>query len=185
MRYAKIETFEICNGSNIGCSLYTQGCRFGCSECFNPETWSFSGGKEWTEEIEEKFFELINRPYIKRISILGGEPLTEENLDDLLKLITRIHEKVDSSKKIWIYTGYCWEYVFDDKWHYHPQTVEKLSTGRWRRQKIISQCDVIVDGQFEKNLKDPSLIFKGSSNQRVIDVQGSLRKGEIVLWDTN
>lgn len=136
MRYASIRSLDISNGENIGVSLFVQGCdrKPHCKNCFNPETWDFNGGKEWTEETKNKFLELIDRPYIKRVSILGGEPLSEQNLDGVLDLIQTIREKYPISKNdnhespyksrvlendnsdeirisfpeksIWLYTGY-------------------------------------------------------------------------------
>ena len=100
MRYAQIRNMDISNGENIGVSLFVQGCRFKCKNCFNKETWDFSGGKEWTKEIESKFFELIDRPYIKRISILGGEPLADENAEEVLNLIKEIKGRFPT-KDIW------------------------------------------------------------------------------------
>lgn len=173
---------DISNGEGIGVALFVQGCHFRCKNCFNPETWDFDSGKEWTIEIKEKFLELIDRPYIKRVSILGGEPLADENLDDVFDLVNEIR-LLSPQKNIWLYTGYEWKHIFDPKCHYHPKTQEKLSIGRWRRQQIVRQCDVVVDGQYIDLKRDISLKWCGSSNQRVIDAQQSLQKGEIVLWD--
>lgn len=137
MRYAQIRSMDISNGEGVGVSLFVQGCDRHCFNCFNSETWDFNGGKEWTEETKNKFMELIDRPYIRRISILGGEPLAEQNLDDVLSLIKEIREKYPISqnpnsenigksrvledenskeirisfpdKTIWLYTGFRWE----------------------------------------------------------------------------
>ena len=136
MRYASIRNLDISNGEGVGVSLFVQGCPFHCKNCFNSETWDFNGGKEWTEETKNKFMELIDRPYIRRISILGGEPLAEQNLDGVLSLIKEIREKYPISqnpnsenigksmvledenskeirnsfpdKTIWLYTGFEW-----------------------------------------------------------------------------
>lgn len=139
MRYNQIRECDIANGEGIGVALFVQGCRFKCKNCFNPDTWDFNGGKEWTPEVKERFLELIDRPYIKRVSILGGEPLADENLDDVLDLVTEVNkrynfQKADSAnpckmgvsedknadeirlsspnKSIWIYTGYTWNEIF-------------------------------------------------------------------------
>ena len=183
IRYAQIRSLDLSNGEGIGVALFVQGCRFRCPNCFNSETWDFNGGKEWTQEVKNKFLELVNRLYIKRISILGGEPLSEENLDDILNLVNEIRLSLPQ-KSIWLYTGYEWEHIFDLGWHYHPQTQEKLSIGRWRRQQIISQCDVLIDGRYIDSQRDITLPWRGSSNQRVINIKESLQKGEIVLWET-
>lgn len=141
MRYASIRNLDISNGEGVGVSLFVQGCDRHCFNCFNSETWDFNGGKEWTEETKNKFMELIDRPYIRRISILGGEPLAEQNLDDILSLIKEIREKYSISqnpnsenigksrvledenskeirisfpeKSIWLYTGFQWNYIMN------------------------------------------------------------------------
>lgn len=209
IKYASIRSMDITNGEDVGVALFVQGCRFKCKNCFNSETWDFAGGKEWTPKIRNKFLELIERPYVKRISILGGEPLAEENLDDVLDLVTgvniwyNIQQDIVQNKEfkhyilcanpneirlstprksIWLYTGYEWDHIFDPQWHYHPQTMEKLSIGRWKRQQIVSQCDVLIDGRYIEDQRDITLKWRGSRNQKVIDVQKSLRQGEVVLW---
>lgn len=181
MRYAQIRELDISNGEGVGISLFIQGCHFHCSNCFNPETWDFNGGREWTSEAKYKLIELASRPYIKRISILGGEPLAEENLNGVLELVNEIHLSCPQ-KSIWIYTGYEWEFIFDPKWHYHPQTQEKLSIGRWRRQQIVSQCNVLIDGQYIDSQRDITLPWRGSKNQRVIDIQESMRQNKLILY---
>lgn len=209
IRYASMRSMDISNGEDIGVALFVQGCHFKCKNCFNSETWEFAGGKEWTLEVKDKFLKLLDKPYIKRLSILGGEPLAEENLDDILDLVTganihyntqqniALNDKIKHNilccnpdeirlstprKSIWIYTGYEWDHIFDPQWHYHPQTMEKLSLSRWKRQQIVSQCDVLVDGRYIENQRDITLKWRGSRNQRVIDIQKSLRLEEIVLW---
>lgn len=141
MRYASIRNLDISNGEGVGVSLFVQGCNRHCFNCFNSETWNFNDGKEWTEETKNKFMELIDRPYIRRISILGGEPLAEQNLDGVLSLIKEIREKYPISqnpnsenigksrvledenskeirisypeKTIWLYTGFRWNYIMN------------------------------------------------------------------------
>ncbi len=181
IRYAQIRSLDLSNGEGVGVALFVQGCHFHCKNCFNPETWDFDGGKEWTEEVKNKFITLANKSYIKRISILGGEPLAEENLDDVLDLVNKIRLS-RTKKSIWLYSGYEWKHIFDTQWHYHSKTQEKLSIGRWRRQQIISKCDVLVDGQYIESQRDITLPYRGSSNQSLIDIQQSLQKGEIILW---
>lgn len=182
MRYAKIEEYEVSNGHLGGQSLYVQGCRFRCPHCFNPETWDFNGGKEWTPEVEERFIELASRPYIKRISLLGGECLADENLDGVLNLVNKIRLLFGQSKTIWLYTGYEWSdiwskdrIVFDD---YTSQVHENYK----KRQQIISTCNVVVDGRYIDYQKDISLKWRGSNNQHVIDTQKSLEHNKIILY---
>ena len=180
MRYANIEGYEVSNGHLGGQSLYVQGCRFRCPNCFNPETWDFNGGKEWTPEVEDKFIELASRPYIKRISLLGGECLADENLDEILKLVNRIRLLLPE-KTIWLYTGYEWEFIKEGF-----EESKKFLQASWKdnlikRYKIVSQCDVLVDGRYVDSLRDVTAKWKGSTNQRVIDIQESLKQNKVVL----
>jgi anaerobic ribonucleoside-triphosphate reductase activating protein len=209
MRYASIRNLDVSNGENIGVSLFTQGCdrKPHCKNCFNPETWDFNGGKEWTEKTKNKFMELIDRPYIKRISILGGEPLAEQNLDDVLSLIKEIREKYPISqnpnsenigksrvledenskeirisfpeKTIWLYTGYEWNQIMS------PAITDDLKSTiiAEQRKEIISNVDIVVDGKYIDEQKDLTLKWRGSKNQRVIDAKQSLKQGRVVLYD--
>lgn len=177
IRYASIRSLDVSNGENVGISLFVQGCHFHCKNCFNPETWDFNGGKEWTEEVEKQFLELAARPYIKRISILGGEPLADENLDGVLNLVNEIRLLFGDTKTIWIYSGYEWSQLF-------PKVLQiDLSQNEITRQQILKNVDVLVDGKYIDSQRDITLKWKGSVNQRVIDVQKSLQKGEVILWD--
>lgn len=180
IRYAQIRSLDLSNGEGVGVALFVQGCHFHCINCFNPETWDFNGGKEWTEEAKEKFLKLVDRPYIKRISILGGEPLAKENLNGVLNLVNEI--RLSSPKKnIWIYTGFVWETLM--KYEYGATYINNLNVDAIR-QAIISQCDVIVDGRYIDSQRNITLPYRGSSNQRLIDIQQSLQKGETILWQT-
>lgn len=205
MRYASIRELDISNGEGVGVALFVQGCPFNphCYNCFNPNTWDFNGGKEWTTEVKEKFLELIDRPYIKRVSILGGEPLADENLDGVLDLVTEINkmynfQKVDSAnpckmgvsevknsdeirlsfpnKSIWIYSGYRWSEIFNDGVY-----LTKDCAG-WKRREIVKQCSVLVDGQYIDSKRNPLLKWRGSSNQQVIDIKKSLKENIVVLY---
>ena len=213
IHYASIRNLDISNGEGIGVALFVQGCHFHCYNCFNTETWDFNGGKEWTPEVKEKFLELIDKPYIKRVSILGGEPLADENLDDVLDLVTEINkrynfQKADSAnpckigvsedknadeirllfpnKSIWIYTGYTLDEIFKNDlsipaFYMFDYTGNNFSNNE-KRKRIISQCNVIVDGRYIDSQRNPSKKFAGSDNQRVIDIKQSLQKGEVILW---
>lgn len=110
MRYSSMRNLDISNGEGVGVSLFVQGCPFHCKNCFNSDTWDFNGGKEWTEKTKNKFMELIDRPYIKRISFLGGECLAEQNLDEVLNLTQQICISFPK-KSIWLYTGYQWNKI--------------------------------------------------------------------------
>ena len=171
MRYAQVRSMDISNGEGIGVSLFVQGCPFNphCYNCFNPETWDFNGGKEWTPDVKEKFLELVDRQYIKRVSILGGEPLADENLDGVLDLVNEIRLSLPD-KTIWLWTGFTWEYIFSN--------LEDMNN--LKRQEIIRNCDVLVDGRYIDSQRDINLKWRGSKNQRVILVKESFRKGEII-----
>ena len=170
---------DISNGEGVGVALFVQGCPFNphCENCFNPETWDFSGGKEWTQEIRDKFITLANRSYIKRISILGGEPLAEENLYDVLDLVNKIR-LLFPQKTIWMYSGYTWKKLFEDD----DYDVKGGICENQHRRAIVLSSDVFVDGKYIDSQKDLSLKWRGSKNQNVIDVQKTLQQGEVVLW---
>ena len=180
MRYAQIRSMDISNGEGVGVSLFVQGCDRHCFNCFNSETWDFNGGKEWTEETKNKFMELIDRPYIKRVSFLGGECLAEQNLDEVLKLVKQIRISFPE-KTIWLYTGYTWEQLVYSRM---PSGVgkEKEFLNWNRRNEIISNIDICIDGEYVDNLKDLTLKWRGSKNQRVIDVKQSLTQNKVVLY---
>lgn len=165
MRYASIRSMDISNGEGVGVSLFVQGCHFHCKNCFNQDTWDFSGGKEWNREIEDEFMKLVSRPYIKRVSLLGGEPLADENVLDIMRLINRIKTECPD-KKIWCYTGYTWEQIFPIVNPYLNLTQAEMT-----RQNAVKNCDILVDGRFVEEEKDLSLEFRGSKNQRIIDVK--------------
>lgn len=201
IRYAQIRSLDLSNGEGVGVALFVQGCHFHCENCFNPETWDFDGGKEWTEEVKNKFLELANKSYIKRISILGGEPLAKENLNDVLDLVNEFRLS-SPHKSIWLYTGYtistC-KYLDDIIFTFHPsyyhpnplngeyiKVDDKVYFIKQDRKQveIVKNIDVLIDGQYIESQRDISLPYRGSSNQRLIDIQKSLQKGEIVLWQT-
>lgn len=165
MRYASIRSMDISNGEGVGVSLFVQGCHFRCKNCFNQDTWDFSGGKEWNRKIEDEFMKLVNRPYIKRVSLLGGEPLADENVLDIMRLINRIKTECPD-KKIWCYTGYTWEQIFPIVNPYLNLTQAEMT-----RQNTVKNCDILVDGRFVEEEKDLSLEFRGSKNQKIIDVK--------------
>lgn len=177
MRYAQIRSMDVSNGEGIGISLFVQGCDRHCKNCFNEETWDFNAGIPWTQEIEDKFVELAQRPHIKRVTILGGEPLADQNFKDVHNLIIRL-KKECNDKKIWLYTGYTVDMdATDDYWWFIFDGKESPE-----RNSIIKLLDVLVEGPFIESKKDLSLAFRGSSNQRVVDVQKSIGTGDIVLY---
>lgn len=155
MRYAQIRDMDISNGPGIGVSLFTQGCIFHCPGCHNPEQWNLSGGEEYTLETESKILCLLNRPYIKRLAILGGEPLLERNLSGLAELTGC----VSPNKDIWLYTGYTLEEL-KERCPADKSTPSDLFM-------ILNNVNYIVDGRFEQDKRDVTLAFRGSSNQRI------------------
>ena len=177
MRYAQIRSMDISNGEGVGISLFVQGCPFHCKNCFNSETWDFNGGKEWTEEIEEKFMKLIDRPYIKRVSFLGGECLAEQNLDEVLKLVQQIRISFPE-KTIWLYTGYSYSEIFRGQ----SSCLSQEGLNNFKRREIIKLCDVVVDGEYIDEQRDLALKWRGSKNQNCIDVKQSLAQNKVILY---
>lgn len=162
MRYNLIRKMDISNGPGVRVSIFMQGCAFHCKGCFNPDTWDFKGGKEFTDEVIDRLLIDADKDYIKGLSILGGEPLHPSNIDGTLHLAKRFKEKF-KDKDIWVWSGF----LFEDK----------------KNEEVFKYIDVLVDGQFKEELKDPRLAWKGSSNQRVIDVKKSLKNKKIVLYE--
>lgn len=164
MRYADITECEICNGRGVGLTYWCQGCNLMCPTCFNKSTWDFNGGKPFDQATHDKFMQLVDRPYIDRVSILGGEPLCEPNAEDVFNLVREIRTRFPE-KKIWIYTGYTWESL----------------TGYARQAAEIA--DVVVDGAFKQELQDFRLAFRGSSNQRLIDVKKTITSDHVIEYE--
>lgn len=165
MRYALIREMDISNGNGIGVSLFVQGCERHCPGCFNPETWDRHGGYEWTQDIEDKFIDLLHRPFITRVSFLGGEPLADYNISDVAKLYLRIMDECPNIQ-IWLYTGYTFEDIASKK---------DCSKSDVLRNAIVSCTDILVDGPFDKSRMDLNYPWAGSTNQRVIDVHASIK----------
>lgn len=167
MRYAGINPTDIVCGTGVGIAIYVQGCDFHCPGCFNPQTWSFSGGKVWKEENDSELIKELSRPYIKRLSVLGGEPLHPNNVKGVLKIL----QEADSVKplKKWIFTGYTFDEILKDE-----------SNVGLIRKEIMGKIDYLVEGRFIEELRDVTLKFRGSSNQRIIDVKKTIEKGEVV-----
>lgn len=164
MRYNKIRTIDISNGIGIRVSIFVQGCDFHCKGCFNPETWNFDGGKEFTDETLSTLINLCRKFYIKGLSILGGEPLNEKNLDGVLQIVKTFKENFPN-KDIWLWSGFKFEDIIKKE----------------KRKEILKYINYLVDGQFVEKLKSLKLNFRGSSNQRIIDVQESLKINEIKI----
>lgn len=163
MNYAQIRKYDVANGVGIRTTLFVSGCHFNCPGCFNKEYQDYNYGNEFTEEEMQKFIDLGNNKNITGYSFLGGEPLDQINDDTLLKTVKAIKEQTD--KNIWMWTGY---------------TYENLNE---KQKEIVKYVDVLVDGQFIEAKKNMKLAFRGSENQRIIDVQKTLAEGKIVIWE--
>lgn len=172
MNYATIKNCDIANGPGVRISLFVSGCTHRCKGCFNEVAWDFNYGQPFTQETVEMILEMMAPSYIKGITLLGGEPFEPQNQPALLELVKRIGQKYPD-KSIWAFSGYLYE--------------KDILAGRLGDPAItrafLEHIDVLVDGPFVESLKDLSLRFRGSSNQRLIDVKRSLAQGQTVLWE--
>lgn len=173
MNYLKIEKTSIANGTGIRVVLWVSGCSLHCKNCQNPQSWSFDSGNPFNEEAKKELFEALNKSYIQGITFSGGHPLEDNNLGEVYNLITEIKDKFPD-KDIWLYTGYQFEDIINNPLRNMLATL---------RKRIVEACDVVVDGSYINELRDITLKWKGSSNQRVIDVQKSLKENKIVLYN--
>ena len=163
MRYNKIRKMDISNGPGVRVSIFMQGCSFNCKNCFNKETHDFCGGKEFDDSTIERVLELCGNENIEGLSILGGEPMHPKNIDGTTKLAKAFKEKYPN-KSIWSWSGYSFDNDLKDK-------------------EVVKYLDVLVDGQYNDDLRNPTLKWKGSENQRVINVQESLKDSRIILFN--
>ena len=163
MNYAQIRKYDVANGEGIRTTLFVSGCHFNCPGCFNKEYQDFSFGKEFTDDEMQKFIDLGKNPSISGFSFLGGEPLDQLNDDTLLRTVKAI--KAQTDKTIWLWTGYVFENLSE------------------KQMEIVKHIDILVDGPFIEAQKDMRLLFRGSANQRIIDIQKSLQENKTVLWE--
>ena len=171
MNYAEIKHFDIANGPGVRLSLFVSGCTHACPGCFNKIAWDFNYGKEFTKEVEDSILDELSDEAYQGITLLGGEPFEPQNQKGLVSLVKRYKERYPE-KDLWIFSGYLFdEDMLGRMWSQHPETRE-----------ILERTDVLIDGEFKQDLKDITLLYKGSSNQRTIDVQKSLKAGHIILW---
>lgn len=161
MSYNKIRKMDISNGVGIRVSIFFQGCEAHCQGCFNPETWDFTKGKEFSQDTINTILDIANKDYIVGLSILGGEPLHEQNYEDSLALAKQFKERYPN-KTVWLWTGYTYENI--------------------KNKAIFDYIDVLIDGHFEVSLKNPKLKYYGSTNQRIIDIKETSKKENICLW---
>ncbi|MDN6626107.1 MAG: anaerobic ribonucleoside-triphosphate reductase activating protein [Pisciglobus halotolerans] len=162
---ADYKPYNFVDGEGVRCSLYVSGCLFACKGCYNKISQSFSYGEPYTTELEDTIVEDLSAPYCQGLTLLGGEPFL--NTGVTIPLSQRVRKEFGHQKDIWSWTGYTWEELMEE-------TADKL--------ELLSYLDILVDGRFELAKKDLGLQFRGSSNQRIIDVPASLKNGEVVLW---
>ena len=162
MRYNKVRKMDISNGPGVRVSIFMQGCTFNCKNCFNPETHDFMGGEEFTEDTINEVLKLCENEHVEGLSILGGEPMHPINIEGTTELAKKFKEKFPD-KNLWIWTGFLFDKDLQNK-------------------EVLKYIDVLVDGQYVDELRDQRLKYCGSSNQRVIDIQKSLKDGKVVLY---
>ena len=174
MNYHKIEKTSIVNGEGIRVVLWCSGCGIHCKGCHNPETWDFNSGKPFDEQEKQELLKAVDKPYIQGITLSGGHPLEYDNIPDVYEIIKCIKDKFPE-KDIWLYTGYTLNIRdFNTLIHHEPE---------WDIGAVLELCDVVVDGPYVEELRDITLRFRGSSNQRLIDVKKTIESKEIVLWN--
>lgn len=166
MYYGNIKTFDIADGPGVRVSLFVSGCRNQCKNCFQPETWDFHYGVPFDEEAENRIFYELDRPEVRGLTLLGGDPFEPENQEALVPFLRKVREKYPT-KDIWSFTGYTYEHL--------PQSPVT--------QEFLDMLDVLVDGPFVEEQKQAGLRFRGSKNQRLIDMKKTREAGEVVLWD--
>ncbi len=174
MYYGNIKKFDIANGEGIRTSLFVSGCTNKCKNCFQPETWSFTYGVPFTEEVWEEIFDSMKISSVRGLTILGGEPMEVENQKALLPFIRTFKERYPE-KDLWIFTGNLYEELTDSALA-HPKRIPETD-------ELLSYVDILVDGRFEEEKKRLGLRFRGSENQRIIDMNKTRAEGKIVIWD--
>ena len=166
MNYEKVDKCSVSNGAGVRTVLWVSGCDVHCHNCHNPQTWDFNSGIPFTDDTMQEILYDLSKPYIKGLTISGGHPLDPHNAPKVLEIVKRV-KMVFPNKDIWIYSGYVWEDIIKN---------ETL-------REILKYTDVLVDGAYVDELRDISLAFRGSSNQRLIDVKKSLAENKIILWE--
>ena len=172
MNYGQIKKVDIADGIGVRVSLFVSGCTHHCKGCFNPETWDFEYGEPFTKETEDRILKLLEPPYISGLTLLGGEPLEYANQAVLAPFVKRVRDRFPG-KTIWCYTGY----------RYEEDILDRMLI-EWEYTKDLLEClDVLVDGPYLEEEKEIDLRFRGSKNQRIIDVKKSLKEGKTILWE--
>lgn len=165
MNYHDIRPCDLVNGEGVRCVLWVSGCIHQCKGCFNEQTWSIKSGVEFDEKAESEIFEALSNPYCSGLTLSGGDPFHPNNYGELTRLCEEV-KILFPDKNIWVYSGFTFEYLIQDE-------------GRF---ELLKLCDVLVDGKFEINKFDKKLNYRGSSNQRIIDVKESLKQNKVILY---
>ena len=171
MNYGAIKKCDIANGVGVRTVLFVSGCTHHCKRCYQPETWNFDYGERYTKETEDEIIESLRPDYVDGITLLGGEPFEPENQRELVKLLRRIKKELPQ-KTVWSFSGYTYEELTGDS-----RAVCEVTN------EMLSMLDVLVDGEFVEAKRNISLRFRGSENQRLIDMNKTRKEGKIVLWD--
>ena len=173
MNYCNIKSRDIANGVGVRVTLFVSGCRNHCKNCFQPETWAFDYGEAFTKEVEDHLLEQLRPAFVHGLTLLGGEPGEAENQRGLVPFLRRVRQELPD-KSIWCYSGFTWEQLTGQE----PARCRCEVT-----DQFLSLLDVLVDGPFVEELHDITLLFRGSSNQRLIDVPKTLSSGSLTLWE--
>ena len=169
MHYGNIKNYDIADGEGVRVTLFCSGCTNRCEGCFQPETWDFCYGKEYTKETEDQLIQMLTNPNIQGLTLLGGDPFEPSNQRTLITLLRRVKQELPT-KDVWAYTGFVYEQDLLEGQRKHTEVTDEM----------LSYIDVLVDGPFVIDEKDISLYFRGSTNQRVIDMKKSLKEQEVV-----
>lgn len=183
MNYEKIDKCSLSNGQGVRVVLWVSGCSLECKNCHNPQTWDFNSGIPFTNEAMQEILDCLGKPYIAGLTLSGGHPLEPKNIETV-EVITRTVKEKFPQKTIWLYTGYIWEDIYEIiSCLKNPVKHSYISTqADYFLDEIVSLVDIIIDGPYKDELRDITLPFRGSSNQRVIDVKKSLKTGEVILY---
>jgi len=173
VNYASIKKHDIANGEGVRTTLFVSGCRNRCKGCFQPETWSFDYGEPFTDEVAEELFEALSDPVVKGLTLLGGEPMEPENQRGLLPFLRELKRRLPR-KTVWLYTGNLYEELTGALGD-HPKCIDVTA-------ELLSYVDILVDGRFDQSRYRLGLRFRGSDNQRIIDMNETRRTGSIVIW---
>lgn len=179
MKFLYMSYPDINNGIGLRVTLWLSGCNHHCYECQNPQTWNYDSGKDFEEKDKKRLFGILKKEYIDGITFSGGDPLYDQNVVGLIRLISAIKTNFPT-KTIWLYTGFMWEEIFGKsiyKSRFQESTDSLINTFR---QEIVKMCDVLIDGEYVNELRDITLPWRGSKNQRVIDVQSSIKSDKII-----